>query len=87
MASKRWRNGNRRTLVHFDALDSFVVHCSGASLDELVALDADIDNLCSFDGELDELLHDIVDDVRSGLWREVSVFFSRSGAWSCEPCI
>ena len=58
------------TLVHFNALNGFIVHRRGAGLDELVALDAQIDNLCTLNRQLDELLHHIVHDLRCGLRRQ-----------------
>ena len=65
--TRRYRGA--RTLGDLDALDGFVVHSASALLDELVALEADVEDLGALDRELDELLHRGTDDVRRGLSR------------------
>ena len=58
----------QRTLRHLHALDGLVIHGAGALLDELVSLEADIEDLGALDGKLDELLHRRIDDVCRGLY-------------------
>lgn len=56
-----------RTFGDFDPFDGLVVDGSGALLDELVALDAEVEDLGTLDRHLDELLHDIMHDIRCDL--------------------
>ena len=56
-----------RTLGDLDALHRLVVDGGSAGFDELVALNAEIDHFSALDGELNELLGDIADDLSSGL--------------------
>ena len=58
-----------RTLADLHALDGLVVHRAGALLDELVALDAQVEHLRAVHGEADELLHHIVHDFRRSLFQ------------------
>ena len=55
------------TFGNSDSFDCFVVYCTGALLNELVTLDAEIDDFCSLHGKLDELFRDLMDDVRGRL--------------------
>jgi len=66
------------TFRHPDSFDGFVVNCTSALLDELITLDAEIDNFCSLHAELNELFRDLMDDVRSGL-QDNWIFFN--GGW------
>lgn len=56
-----------RTFRHLDAFDRFVIDCSRAFLDELVAFYAKIDYFCALDGILDQLHDHIVDDISGEL--------------------
>ncbi len=57
----------RRTFCYFCAFDGLVVDSSSALFEELVALDTEIENLGTLDRQLDELLDNIVHNVRRGL--------------------
>jgi hypothetical protein len=61
------------TLGDLDALHRLVVHAGSAGFDELVALNAEIDHFSALDGELNELLGDIADDLSSSLEDETNV--------------
>ena len=52
-----------RTFRYFHALYSFVVDCAGSLLDELVSLDAEVEDLRALNGKLDELFHRSMDNV------------------------
>lgn len=43
----------RRTLARFNAFHEFIVNSTSPLLDELVALDTKIDDLCPLDAECD----------------------------------
>lgn len=58
---------NQRTLGDLGAFKDFVVNGTSALLDELVALNADVEDLGALDAKLDELLHRGIDDVGRGL--------------------
>ena len=59
-----------RTLLDLDTLDRLVVHRAGALLDELVALNADVEDLRALRAEPNELFHRNMDDIRGSLHEE-----------------
>ena len=61
-----------RTLRRTDALHGLVVHATEPGLNELVTLEAQIQDLGALDGQLDELLLHLVHDIRRGLHIVVS---------------
>lgn len=60
-------NARRRTSGELDTLDGLAVDSGGRLLEELVALNAQIDHLCSLHGEINEFLGNIVHDFASSL--------------------
>ena len=56
-----------RTLRDLYALDRLVMYRASALLDELVALNADVEDLRALHAKVDELLHRRIDDVGSSL--------------------
>lgn len=61
-----------RTLRCANALHGLVVHATETSLNELVTLEAQIQDLGTLDGQLNELLLHLVHDIRRGLHIVVS---------------
>lgn len=57
----------RRTLGDLHTLHDLVIDTTSALFDELVSLDADVEDLGAFDAELDELLDRSIDNISCGL--------------------
>ena len=70
---------DKRTLGDLRAFKDFVVDGTGALLDELVALNADVEDLGALDAKLDELLHRRIDNISRGLQSFGSKRFVRIG--------
>ena len=51
-----------------NALDRFIPHCSSTLLDEFVSLETDVENFGTLNAKRDDLLHGIVDNIRSQLY-------------------
>jgi hypothetical protein len=64
LLQERISTGLDLTFVHFGSLYIFVVHASSTLLDKFVAFDTEIDHFRSLNGELDELLQDLMDNIR-----------------------
>jgi len=60
-------DGGARTFGHFDTLDRLVIHGASTLFDELVALDAKIEDARALYDQLDEPFHRDVDDISRSL--------------------
>ena len=74
----------RRTLADLHALDGLVVHRAGARLDELVALDAQVEHLRALYSERHKLLQHIVHNVGRGLSKQVRALSLQPSSSQCR---
>jgi hypothetical protein len=56
-------DSGKRTLVHFDSLDCFVVNCPRTLLDQFIAFNAEIDDFGPFYTSLDELFRNLMNNI------------------------
>ena len=93
LAGEERDEGQLRTFGDFDSFDGLVVYGPGALLDELVALDAEIEYICTLHGQLNKPFHRDIDDVGRSLRRHVPQEDKKKKEWGIAndktlgPCI